>query len=438
MKLLVHTYNPTPRVHYACRILFSTILGMEASVTNDWNFFVQADRPKIIYGSAPDDVDYPTIPSASLLFEDKVCPVNCEIKNIDGIPAGFFLPGNPSDLLPFDLLAFTFYLTTRYEEYLPFLADAHGRFPAKESLAFKEGFLQQPILQEWGHRLWAKLKYYYPRLPDNRPAFHFRPTYDIDMAWAYLHRPLWMQLGGFFKAVLKGQTAIYKERFRVQFRGQLDPFHSFEQLHKLHKCYNLRPLYFFLLGQRGAYDKNLPPDGDAMRRLANQLKQEVDTGIHPSYASNADAVLLNKEVRHYTRLFGTPPTRSRQHFLKLSFPNTYRQLVRAGISEDYTMGYADTIGFRAGLSLPFPWYDLEAEAEQPLMIFPFPLMDVTLKQYLQLTPEQATATTQRLIDTVKNTGGQFLPLWHNSSFAASHGWAEWDKVHEDLLRYGTC
>jgi hypothetical protein len=43
--------------------------------------------------------------------------------------------------LPFDPLAATFYLVSRYEEYLPFIPDEHGRFPAKQSFAFSNGFL---------------------------------------------------------------------------------------------------------------------------------------------------------------------------------------------------------------------------------------------------------------------------------------------------------
>jgi hypothetical protein len=146
---------------------------------------------------------------------------------------------------------------------------------------------------------------------------------------------------------------------------------------------------------------------------------------------------LQAEVEHYTRLTGQAPLRSRQHFLKLSFPATYRQLIQAGVQEDYTMGYADAPGFRAGLSVPYPWYDLEAEAEQPLLIYPFAVMDVTLQQYLQLPPGQAIEMLKSLIDTVRSTGGVFMPLWHNSSFAASHGWAGWAEVHEQLLRYGS-
>ena len=40
-------------------------------------------------------------------------------------------------------------MLSRYEEYLPHIKDEYGRFEAKESLAFKYGFLEIPIVDKW-------------------------------------------------------------------------------------------------------------------------------------------------------------------------------------------------------------------------------------------------------------------------------------------------
>jgi len=434
---MVYTAQPTPRTRYACRVLFESILGLEVEVTTNWPRFLSEDLPKITYGKSTESAALPWLPAARLLQETGIQHQTFEVQTYRQLPAACFVPGSDSALLPFDLLSFTFLLATRYEEYLPFHADAHGRFPATESLAHQHGFLQRPILQEWGKLLLDQLQRFFPGLPDNRPVYQFQPTYDIDMAWAYRHRPLWLQLAGFGKDILYGNRHLIKERLLVLFRQTTDPFYTFDRLDALHKAYGLSPIFFLLLGDYGPYDKNLPPDGQAMQTLIESLSQHNKTGLHPSYRSNGHPHLLQAEIQRYARLTGQHPLRSRQHFLKLSFPATYRQLIAAGIREDYTMGYADAIGFRAGLSVPFPWYDLEVESEQPLTLYPFVLMDVTLKQYLQLTPDQAIETLQSLIDKVRRTGGLFMPLWHNSSFADSHGWTGWDEVHRALLQYGS-
>jgi hypothetical protein len=437
MNLLLYTTQSAPRVRYACKVLFGHILGLQVEVTADWSRFQSANADKIIYGAVGAVGKEPCLPASSLLFEKGIHPQRVDIRYFEGRPAGFFVPGKANALLPFDLLAFTFYLAARYEEYLPFEGDAHGRFPATGSLAHQHGFLQQPVLQEWGGVLLKRLQAFYPHLPDRRPGYTFRPTYDVDRAWAYRHRSLWLQLGGWLKAALQGNRTLLRERLRVCLGRARDPFYTFDELEILHTELGLRPLFFLLLGRFGTYDKNLPPRSKAMQALAQELSARGDTGLHPSYRSNISQAQLQAEVGHYTRLTGQAPLRSRQHFLKLSFPATYRQLTEAGIKEDYTMGYADAPGFRAGLSVPYPWYDLEAEAEQPLLIHPFAVMDVTLQQYLKLSPGQAIEMLKNLVDTVWGTGGVFMPLWHNSSFAASHGWAGWAEVHEALLRYGS-
>lgn len=437
MKLLVYTAQPTPRVEYACRVLFKCILGLPVALTADWAAFLADSSPRLIYGRSPEASAIPRLPASPLLRETGVHPLSPKVETIRQLPAAFLCPAGTGTLLPFDLLSFTFFMASRYEEYLPFEADAHGRFPAKESLAYRYGFLQRPILQEWGLRLLDKLQQHYPNLPDARPAYQFRPTYDIDMAWAFRHRPLWLQGGGVLRDILRGKPKLVQARFHVLFGGAEDPFYTFNYLAALHGIYDLKPLYFLLLGDHGPYDKNLPPERKPMQALVAQLSEYADTGLHPSYRSNEKPEVLPLEAQRFERLTGQAPVRSRQHFLKLSFPNTYRRLIRAGIREDYTMGYAGAIGFRAGLSVPYPWYDLEAESEQPLSIYPFALMDVTLRQYLQLAPEAAIEVIQALVDKVRSTGGVFLPLWHNSSFAETHGWKGWDRVHEVLLQYGS-
>ena len=127
-------------------------------------------------------------------------------------------------------------------------------------------------------------------------------------------------------------------------------------------------------------------------------------------------------------------TSSRQHFLKLNFPSTYQGLINSGIKSDYSMGYAENIGFRAGVGVPFFWYDLEKEEATDLLIYPFQVMDVTLRNYLNLTPEDAFTQVTKIINIMKFTGGTFMTLWHNSSFAEQDGWSsDWKFLYERII-----
>ena len=134
------------------------------------------------------------------------------------------------------------------------------------------------------------------------------------------------------------------------------------------------------------------------------------------------ATITSKQIR-----------KSRQHFLKLHLPTTYRRLLEQNITADYSMGYAGAVGFRAGTSRPFYWYDLEKERSTNLCIHPFQVMDVTLKEYLLLSPEQAKIKISELVQAIQATDGVFCSLWHNSSFSFIENWEGWAAVYEHLL-----
>jgi hypothetical protein len=101
------------------------------------------------------------------------------------------------------------------------------------------------------------------------------------------------------------------------------------------------------------------------------------------------------------------------------------------------MGYATHIGFRAGTSLPFRFYDLGREEETGLLLHPFAVMDVTLRQYMRLRPDEAKVRIERLIDKVRITGGIFTSLWHNESLSEESEWKGWREVFEDMVKKAT-
>ena len=127
-------------------------------------------------------------------------------------------------------------------------------------------------------------------------------------------------------------------------------------------------------------------------------------------------------------------TISRQHFLKLSVPKTYRSLIQLGIRDDYSMGYASHPGFRAGISIPFPFFDITRNEITSLTIHPITLMDVTMKDYLRLTGEQSLEMIGNLIRTVKSVNGEFISLWHNESLMGTGRWLGWRRIFEEMVK----
>jgi hypothetical protein len=168
--------------------------------------------------------------------------------------------------------------------------------------------------------------------------------------------------------------------------------------------------------------------------LLDNLKSERTIGIHPSFASNFNAGLKKHEFARFSGLLGKRPEISRQHFLMLKFPYTYRELIEQGIREDFSMGYASRAGFRAGTCAPFRFYDLPRELETDLVVYPFAFMDVTLQQYLSVSPEEALDHVMDILDKIKKVHVTCVSLWHNESLSEQGRWKGWRRVFEEMVK----
>ena len=127
--------------------------------------------------------------------------------------------------------------------------------------------------------------------------------------------------------------------------------------------------------------------------------------------------------------------KSRQHFLKLTLPETYRNLIDLDITDDYTMGYASQVGFRASICTPFNFYDLDMELETKLKVHSFAFMEGTLKYHMKVGPEEAMQKIKPLIDDVKSVNGVFMSLWHNDTLNNQKLWAGWRAVYINMVEY---
>ena len=432
MQLLVYSEKNSPRLDYVLSILLKQLLGVDYQLINDRTFFENSALPKINYSRQRLNESENFLFSTPLLFEKGIKFQSIKPISYKNLPAFFAVSDKKADL-PFDIFAATFYLLSRYEEYLPFSADTHGRFSARESLAYQNNFLHLPLINLWSWQLKDILIQKYPNLQFSQPTYQFQPTYDIDFAWSFLYKGFFRSLGGYAVDLFRLHFSQFKERLLVQLHQKTDPFYTFDYLDSLHQRYQLQPVYFFLLGDYGKFDKNTPVTNKQFQHLIQTISQRYQVGIHPSFQSNSAIETLAKERNRLEKISQKKVTHSRQHFLKLTLPQTYRNLLELGIKNDYTMGYAAAIGFRASIAQPFLWYDLEKETVTDLTIHSFQIMDVTLQQYLQFSPEIAIQQSLDMINTIKSVGGTFVSLWHNSSFSDEKKWLGWQTVYEKIL-----
>lgn len=423
--ILIYLKKHTARSEYVFGFIFKEQFGIAYKVTEDLNEFENFTGSKINYSTQRLLSGF-YIHNNGLLQDDSLKRVEIIIGETENIKVLF--PSTDCDL-GFDLFAGTFYMLSRYEEYLPFTEDRFGRFKAEDSLAFKNGFLEMPIIDAGIHLLAEKMD-----LGPSTSTFNAVMTYDIDVAFKFKGRNFERNLGSMVKDLLKMDFRNLHQRTCTFLNLKKDPWDIYDDLKESLSNHQLNSVFFFLVGNNSEYDRNLDYNTPVMENLIRDISQFTEVGIHPSFSSNRSLKKMMAEKERLEFILGKKVRKSRQHYLKMHFPTTYLNLVEAGIKEDYSMGFPEHPGFRAGTCKPFYFYDLKNEVITELKIFPVSCMEATFIYYDKITPEKALIKILQLMKTVHQYGGTFVPIWHNENLSSTGTKKSWKKVHDQMLR----
>jgi hypothetical protein len=432
-KLLIFVSEITPRVEYTFGFIFQTILGVDLVFSSNPEEFQQSALPKINY--SPTNISSGLfLKSHSLLFHKNITDQGIEVVEYQEMQ--LFFPTSEDSFLPFDPFAVAFYLVTRYEEYLSECTDEHERFSDSENILVRFGLHRKPIVDQMAYWVAEKIAAEFPEFKIRKRAFQFITTIDIDNAWAFKNKSMVVSCGAILKAIFHGRGEELKQRVAVFLGLRNDPYDTYKYILETYKGFLNHILFFFLIGDRNRFDKNISHKNKSFRQLIAKMASVCEVGIHPSYSSNEKLWLFQAEKERLEKIIQGPITKSRQHYLKLKFPQTYQNALKSGITDDYTMGFPSLAGFRAGTCTSFHFFDLTHDRQTKLIVHPFQVMDVTLKNYLHLDPEKAWELIEELMLEVKKMDGTFICLWHNESLKDSDQWLGWLKVFEQILEKG--
>ena len=433
MDMLILVPKTTNRLHYIFDLIIKDLLNISFKITNDKEAFAAYEGMKFHYGNSPLG-DEPFLKATTLLFEHDINEKELKIIDYKGVKA-FFPVYNDKSIMPFDIFAASFYLVTRYEEYLPHINDRYGRFQAKDSILFKMNMLEKPLVNVWAIELGNILSSIYLELKIKKNSFTFIPTYDVDAAWAYKNKGIFRVASAFSRDLMNFDFKEIRRRWRVILGRQMDPFDTFDYQLQLQKELNLHPLYFILCGEYDFNDKNISLRNNDFRNLIKRLGDYAKVGIHPSFSSYLNKEKVKTEIDNLSKVLNREITMSRQHFLRLNMPLSYQILIDLDITDDYTMGYASQTGFRAGIASTFRFFDIEQDNVTNLNIHPFAVMDGTLRDYLDLNTEEAYQKVTKLIQEVKDVNGTFILLWHNETLSGEKRWEGWITLYRKILDF---
>ncbi|HGJ65537.1 TPA: hypothetical protein ENS27_09130 [bacterium] len=322
-----------------------------------------------------------------------------------------------------DIITSSFFMLTRYEEYLINDRDQYDRFPAESSIAYKEGFLTKPIVNEYIELLADWIRFFYPDFKRgklwNDADFGVLLTHDIDKVKKYRWwRP---PIYSFIRSLKEGRidkTLKYlSDWFASSFRLKVDPYWNFSQISNLENNYGFKSSFYFMTNQDSEREK-LNQYSVNEPNLAKEIKklEEMDNeiGLHGSFNSFNDQEMYLSEKARLDQVVNNKYYGGRQHYLRWKTPDTWRILEQAGILYDTTLGYDDHNGFRCGFCLPYKPFDVIEDRVINILEIPLIVMDRTLqKKYID--PNEMWWELEILIKQVQKHNGIFVLLWHNSS-----------------------
>jgi hypothetical protein len=399
-------------------------------LTTDREGFLKYNGPKINYSKEILDGSLNIAPHG-LLFELNIYFQEVTYHDFYDYN-GLFLTEAGSDL-HFDPFAASFFMVTRYEELTNDMRDQHDRFLPTHSIAYKYGFLGRPVVDEWALLIKKEVLRLFPGTKFTERSFQFISTIDVDQAFAYKHRQVFRYIGGFAKSLIRFDFRELSRQMSVYAGNSKDPFDTFKYIEETHKKYGIKPYLFVLFARYGKYDKNNSIHSQGFRELIRYLTQFAEIGLHPSYTSNFDFLLLKEEMKRLAHVSNNWIKSSRQHFLKLKLPQSYYNLIKLGVQSDFSMGYARVVGFRAGTCTPYNYFDIRRNEEMDIKVFPFQVMDRALQKYLKQSPNEAVETIAGLVENVKKVNGTFVSLWHNDALSNYGEYKGWRNVYRRML-----
>ncbi len=429
--ILVYTHKITARLNYIFRHLFNNILQKEIKFTTKIEEFIAYNGPKFSYSPKALGNEFHITPHP-ILFQQGVRPQEVIFSFWKDIPV--FFPIEDSDI-PFDIFSATFYLLSRYEEYLPNRKDKHHRYFHKDSVLSLQGILNQPIIEIWADEFKQSLKTRFPEIEFKKREFYFEPLINVSMARLYKHKAFLRNFFGGLRDLAQLKFKLFWLRQRVFIGNKKDPYDTFDYILQLKKKYNHPLTFFHLLSSYSQFDHNISRNNKVYQTQLKYLADYASIGILTSYYAMEEEDKIINEVKFLEKIIHKPIEKVRAHFNRIKIPDTYKFYLEAGLTKDYSMGYNTKIGFRAGTSIPFYFYDIENESQTTLLVHPTVISDIMLRYLYKLKPEKALEIIIQQGELIRKYGGNFHPVFHNFLLSDLPFWKNWNKVYIETIKH---
>lgn len=409
--LLVYTQKITPRITYAFKHVCTNILGIKVGFTSKIEEFVAHEGMKLSYGkqSLANEV---FIQNVDLLLEQGISDLEVKVQDWDGVPC-FFAVGEASSV-PFDFFAASFYLLSRYEEYLPHVKDKEGRFQASESLAFQEGFIQIPVIDVWAEKFGQILKKKFPAQNFPKRKFRTQTIVAVTEAFCYKKKGIVRVILGLLLDLFRIKPKYVLHRLQVMTKLKKDPYDIYTRVIQFLKKYKVPMKFMFQVSDFSTHDRNINHNRLEFQSLIKSVADYAEVGLQPGFYANQKFAVLKEEKKRLEDIIKRPVRSAINNHYNLLLPDTYNHMVELDFQEDYSMGYPEALGLRAGTCTPFLFYDLNFEITTPLLIHPYAINSEAFRKLKESDIEYKVLEIKRQISMVN---GNLISVFTNIDFS---------------------
>ncbi len=347
----------------------------------------------------------------------------------------------------YDIFGLMYWMLTRQEEIGQTNLDNYNRFPAIASHAYKNNYLERPIVDEWLHILGQVIQSQWNNVAIKQHCFSIKPSHDVDIPSRFGFVGLKGFIRGIASDILKKGSleSIWiapLSRFgRRKSIYKKDPYNTFHWIMDISERNELISAFYFICGQTDvSKDADYKLNHPAIRKLMRGINHRGhEIGLHPSYNTYRTPKALKTEANYlknicYKENIEQPLWGGRMHYLRWEQPTTLQAWEDAGMDYDSSLGYADRIGFRCGTCFEYPGFNAKTGKILNVRIRPLIVMDVTFaaKDYMNLGySDKALEKILIIKNNCKKVKGVFNILWHNNNFLTK----EQKKLYETVVTY---
>ena len=412
--ILIYCKKTTPRIEYIFNHFLNLILNKKFSITNSKSNFRDFSGYKFSYANVP--ISKELFFQSNGLLDEKGLE-NHEIKTFEWEDVKCFFKVSSKSALPFDVFSASFFLLSRYEEYIPHTGNKFSQFNYLESVAYSEEFLEIPLIDIWIEKfksiLENRMKLEFTKNSKNqKPSIIINSIYPFK----YTNKYPFESFTIWFKNLIKLNLWETIEHFFVFFNIKVDPWEIDNYLKKILLTSKTKVLFFFSFSSESYFKNETPKTNEYFKMYIKEISDNFEMGFLPSNKAQKNIKTFELEILNFSKLVHMKINNVmlQEGLKKMSLD--YKNFHSLDNANDFSMGYVDAFGYRASTGSPFFFYDLSNETKTNLLVTPF----VAHHKLIDKTSlSEAIDKLQKFKEIGKKYYGSFSIILNNEIFENS-------------------